>query len=188
MVAKDEIRKYFSETPKTKSNIIQFCRLEYENIARKQGELRNSNYLEILVHQVCKALGLSNPFRTKILKGLFHVTLSYRIRAGMEPNKAPIFHPSKHLELIEYLWNRTTPSVAKTFANRLTATQALVCLHSFRRWVDTSRIRWEHCEFVSTQRRTFLKFKLGASKTNSRGQRNEFITLQKIDTKLFQNH
>lgn len=188
MVTKADIRKHFLDTPKTQTNIIAFCKLEYENIARKQGELRNSNYLELLVNQVCKALGLSNPVRKKILKGLFHVMLSYRIRAGMESNKAPIFHPSQHLAAIDYLWKRKTPSVEMTFAYRLTAAQALVCLHTFRRWVDTSRIRWEHCEFVSVQNRTFLKFKLGASKTNSRGQRNEFITLQKIESEYCPVH
>lgn len=183
MVAKDVIKQYFLETPKTKTNIINFCKLEYENIARRQGVLRSSNYLEVLVRQVCKALGLSNPFRLKILKGLFHVTLSYRIRAGMESNKAPIFHPSQHLALIDHLWTKKAPSVDKMFAFKLAATQALICLHSFRRWIDVSRIRWEHCEHLTVQGRTFLKFTLGASKTNSRGQRKESITLQKIDSK-----
>ena len=184
MVSRDIIRNHFLDLPKTKTNIIQYCQSVYEEKARQKGDLFVTNYLDKLVRQVCSALGLSNPFRDKVLKGLFHVALSYRVRSGMVPNKAPIFHPSKHLEVIEYLWFRNQPSVELTFACKSAAVQALICQYTFRRWVDPSRIRWEHCTIATVANRTFYKFTLAASKTNTKGQRAEFITLQQNNTKF----
>lgn len=184
MVTRDRIRTHFLELPKTIKNIIAFCQEEYENIARERGDLYVTNYLDKLVRQVCTTLHLSNAFRTKVLNGLYHVTLAYRVRAGMECNRAPIFHPSKHFALIEKLWSRNQPSVDITFACKTTAVQALICLYTFRRWVDPTRIRWEHCDRVVNQGRIFLKFKLSASKSNRRGQRNEYITLQQNNLDL----
>ena len=71
-----------------------------------------------------------------------------------------------------------------TFACKTTAVQALICLYTFRRWVDPTRIRWEHCDRIVNQGRIFLKFKLSASKSNRRGQRNEYITLQQNNLDL----
>ena len=184
MVSQDEIRKYFQNRRKSKQNVIEFCQLQYEHKARIKGDLYVSNYLETLARQVCKALRTSNTFRNKVLRGLYHVLLSYRVRAGMQSNKAPIFHPEKHFQLIRYLWHRRQPSVDKTFACRTTAVQAIICFYSFRRWVDATRIRWENCQVTVIQQRTFLKFTLAASKTNVRGQRNEYITLQQNDTEF----
>ena len=178
MVTKHRIREHFRDCPKTIKNVIAFCQEEYENIALAKGDLHVTNYLDLLVRQVCQTLKLSNSFRQKISKGLFHVALSYRVRAGMECNRAPIFHPNKHFELIEHLWLHQQPSVELTFANKTAAVQALICLYTFRRWIDPTRIRWEHCEKIVNQGRIFLKFKLSASKTNTRGKRNEYITLQ----------
>ena len=174
----DRIKQFFLEHPKSDVNIINFCIEEYEARARKKGSLLNSNYLEKLVRQTCKELGISKTSRDSILKSLFHTALSYRVRAGMQSNKAPIFHPSKHLALIKHLWTARPPSIYKTFVCRMVAVQAILCLYSFRRWVDVSRLRWEHCDKVVTMNRTFYKFNLGASKTNTKGQRNEYITVQ----------
>ena len=184
MVSQDQIKRDFLDKPKNKQTIIDYCKKIYEEKARQKGDLFVTNYLDTLVRQVCKALKLSNPFRDRILKGLFHVALSYRVRSGMTANKAPIFHPSQHLKLIKSLWYKTQPSVSLTFANRTTAVQALICLYTFRRWIDPTRIRWEHCTITRIQNRTFLKFTLAASKTNTKGQRNEFITLQQNDSDL----
>ena len=184
MVTRGEIKKHFQLVPRTKSNIISFCQAEYENLARIRGDLYVTNYLTKLVEQVCSTLGLSNNFRNQILRGLYHVALSYRVRSGMESNKAPIFHPSKHLELIKYLWYKRSASVELAFANRTTAVHAILCFYSFRRWIDPTRIRWEHCRKTITQNRTFLKFNLSASKTNTKGQRNEYITLQQNDSEF----
>lgn len=184
MVAQDLIKEYFLDKPKNKETIIDYCKQIYEEKARQKGDLFVTNYLDTLVRQVCKALKLSNPVRDKILKGLFHVALSYRVRSGMMANKAPIFHPSQHLKLIKTLWFKTQQNINLTFANRTTAVQALICLYTFRRWVDPTRIRWEHCTVTRIQNRTFLKFTLAASKTNTKGQRNEFITLQQNDSDL----
>ena len=184
MVAKDQIRNHFLDKPKSKENIIRFCQTVYEDKARQKGDLFVTNYLDSLVRQVCRALGLSNQTRDKVLKGLFHVALSYRVRSGMLPNKAPIFHPSRHLQVIEYLWFKNQHSIALTFANKTAAVQALICQYTFRRWIDPTRIRWEHCSIAKVANRTFYKFTLAASKTNTRGQRAEFITLQENGTKL----
>ena len=184
MVARDQIKHYFLQKPKTVNNIIAFCQEEYEDLARRKGDLFVTNYLEVLVSQVCKTLHLSNPFRQKVLRGLYHVTLAYRVRAGMESNKAPIFHPKKHLKLIRFLWSNLKPSVTHSFALKATAIQALLCLHSYRRWVDVSRIRWEHCTTVKSKNRIFIKFKLSASKTNVKGKRNEYVTIQQNSTDL----
>ena len=184
MVSKADVRQHFRNRPKTKQNIIDYCKEQYEMLARLRGDLFVPNYLEKLVRQVCQALGLSNPSRDKILRGLFHVTLSYRVRAGVQSNKAPIFHPTKHLKLISYLWFKKSPSIEVTFAYQTTAVQALLCLYSFRRWVDVSRIRWEHCSRIENNGRIFLKFTLAASKTNCKGKRDEFVTLQQNDTDL----
>ena len=184
MVARDIIKSHFATVPKTVDNIIAFCQEEYEELARRKGDLFVTNYLDVLVTQVCKTLKLSNPFRQKVSRGLYHVTLAYRVRSGMESNKAPIFHPKQHLDLIRYLWFKKQPSVERTFAFRLTAMQALLCLHSYRRWVDVSRIRWEHCTTVKSRDRSFVKFKLSASKTNVKGRRNEYITIQQNDSDM----
>ena len=179
MVPQDQIRLHFQSVPKTVKNILDFCQEEYENLARIKGDLYVSNYLDTLARQVCKALHLSNTFRDKVLRSLYPIALSYRVRAGMECNKAPIFHPKKHFELIKHLWFTKRPSVEKTFARKTAAMQAILCLHSFRRWIDVSRIRWEHCQRIEKQGRLFYKFNLSASKTNTRGQRNEYITIQR---------
>ena len=184
MVAKDIIRSHFATVPKSVANIIAFCQEEYEELARRKGDLFVTNYLDVLVAQVCKALQLSNSFRQKVSRGLYHITLAYRVRSGMESNKAPIFHPKQHLKLIRSLWFKKKPSVSLTFALRVTAMQALLCLHSYRRWIDVSRIRWEHCTTVKSKNRTFVKFKLSASKTNVKGRRNEYITIQENNTDM----
>ena len=184
MVSKSDIRDHFKLLPKTQQNIISYCKEQYETLARIRGDLFVPNYLEKLVRQVCQALGLSNPTRDKILRGLFHVMLAYRVRAGMQTNKAPIFHPRKHLQLISYLWFNQTQSLETMFKYKTTAVQALLCLYSFRRWIDVSRIRWEHCSRISNNGRIFLKFTLAASKTNCKGKRDEFVTLQQNDTDL----
>ena len=184
MVSKSDIRLHFKNLPKSQSNIISFCKNEYERIARLRGDLFVPNYIENLVRQVCQTLHMSNSARDKILRGLFHVTLSYRVLGGVQSNKAPIFHPYKHLKLISYLWSKQTPSVDFTFASQTTAVHALLCLHSFRRWVDVTRIRWEHCSRIVNNGRIFLKFTLAASKTNCKGKRDEFVTLQQNDSDL----
>ena len=181
MVSKSIIRKHFQTIPKTSANILEFCKNTYEDLARLRGDLFVPNYLEQLVRQVCHALGMSNSVRNKIVRELFHITLSYRVRSGIQTNQAPIFHPSKHLTLIKFLWHRKIPSVQGTFAHRTAAVHALICFYSFRRWVDATRIRWEHCSRTVVQNRVFLKFTLAASKTNTKGKRNEFITLQQND-------
>ena len=184
MVAKDAIREHFRTIPKTNANILEFCKQTYENLARRKGDLFVPNYLENLVRQVCQALGLSNSTRNKLVRELFHITLSYRVRSGIQTNQAPIFHPSKHLSLIRYLWCRKIPSVHHTFTSRTAAVQALICFYSFRRWIDATRIRWEHCTRTVVEGRVFLKFTLAASKTNTKGRRNEFITLQQNDSEF----
>ena len=172
------IREHFQTIPKSSENILDFCKQTYEDLARRKGDLFVPNYLETLVQQVCQALGISNSIRNKLVRELFHITLSYRVRSGIQTNQAPIFHPSKHLELIRFLWCRKFPSVESTFNSRTTAVQALICFYSFRRWIDATRIRWEHCTRTVVGNRIFLKFTLAASKTNTKGKRNEFITLQ----------
>lgn len=183
MVSKSDIRQHFLSIPKSQDNIVNFCKEEYENQARLRGNLFVTNYLNDLVRQVCQTLGISNSTRIKIQNSLFHLIVSYRIRAGMQSNKAPIFHPEKHLKLIAHLWTKKG-SIEKTFAYKSTAVQALICLHSFRRWIDATRIRWEHCNRIVNNGRVFLKFTLAASKTNSKGKRDEFITLQENGNKL----
>ena len=184
MVSKFDIREHFANRTKSQANIIDYCKEQYEHLARLRGDLFSPNYLEKLVRQVCQALGISNSSREKILKGLFYVTLSYRVRGGVQSNKAPIFHPKKHLKLISHLWRKKAHSIERTFAYRTTAVQALLCLYSFRRWVDVTRIRWEHCSRINNNGRVFLKFTLAASKTNCKGKRDEFVTLQQNDTDL----
>ena len=184
MVPQDQIKAHFKNLPATVKNILDFCQEEYENLARLRGDLYVTTYLDTLVRQVCKALAKSNSFRDKVLRSLYPIALSYRVRSGMECNKAPIFHPRQHFKLIKYLWFKMQPSTELTFANKTAAMQALLCLHSFRRWVDVSRIRWEHCQRIEKQGRLFYKFNLSASKTNTRGQRNEYITLQRNNTDL----
>ena len=184
MVSKDLIREHFQQIPKTSANILEFCKQTYENLARRKGDLFVPNYLEKLVRQVCQALGMSNTVRNKIVRELFHIALSYRVRSGIQTNQAPIFHPSKHLKLIRFLWCRKFPSVEHTLASKTAAVQALICFYSFRRWIDATRIRWEHCTRTVVGKRVFLKFTLAASKTNTKGKRNEFITLQQNDSDL----
>lgn len=184
MVARSDIRQHFINRRKSHANIIAYCQEQYENLARLRGDLFVPNYLEKLVRQVCQTLGISNSSRDTILRGLFYVVLAYRVRAGVQSNKAPIFHPKKHLQLISYLWRKKSSSIERTFALKTSAVQALLCLYSFRRWVDVSRIRWEHCSKIINNGRTFLKFTLAASKTNCKGKRDEFVTLQQNDTDL----
>ena len=179
MVPQDQIRQHFRNLPKSVKNIINFCQAEYEHLARLRGDIYVSNYLHTLAKQVCKALRVSNPLRDKVLRSMNHIALSYRVRSGMECNKAPVFHPSQHFSLIKHLWTKVQPSVELTFAHKTAALQANLCLHSFRRWIDVSRIRWEHCQRIEKQGRFFLKFNLSASKSNTRGQRNEYITIQR---------
>ena len=184
MVSKCLIREHFQLTPKTTANILAFCQNEYEDLARRRGDLFVPNYLEQLVRQVCQALGLSNSVRNKLTRDLFHLVLSYRVLSGIQTNQAPIFHPTKHLSLISYLWYKKLPSSRGTFAHKTTAVQALICFYSFRRWIDATRIRWEHCNRTLVGDRVFLKFTLAASKTNTKGKRNEFITLQQNNTEF----
>ena len=184
MAPKDQIRLHFANLPITVKNVLDFCQAEYENLARLRGDLYVTSYLETLAKQVCKALSTSNNFREKVVRSLYPIMLSYRVRSGMECNKAPIFHPKRHFELIEHLWFKLQPSVALTFANKTAAVQAILCLHTFRRWVDISRIRWEHCQRIHNQGRLFLKFKLSASKSNFKGHRNEYVTIQQNSSRL----
>lgn len=179
---KSKTKEFFLAMPKSEANILNFCVQEYEQKARQKGDLFASNYLETIARRVCKLLGISKIAREKILKRIPAIASAYRIRAGMHSKKAKIFHPDKHFELIKYLWTRQKTCIRQTYGGRLAAVQALICLHTFRRWVDISRIRWEHCDKIVVQGRIFYQFKLGASKTNSRGQRNEYITIQQNDT------
>ena len=184
MVSKDQIREHFKHIPKSAANVLEYCHQVYIDLARVRGDLFVPNYLETLAKQVCQALGLSNAFRNQIIRELFHITLSYRVRLGIQTNQAPIFHPSKHLKLIKFLWERKAPAVETMFAHKSTAVHALICFYSFRRWVDATRIRWEHCSRTTVDGRIFYKFTLAASKTNTKGKRNEFITLQQNNTDL----
>ena len=184
MVPQDQIRQFFNSKPTTVKNILDYCQEEYEHLSRLRGDLYVTTYLDTLVRQVCKALSKSNPFRDKVLRALHPIALSYRVRSGMSCNKAPIFHPKQHFKLIKHLWFKVQPSLEITFACKTAAVQAILCLHSFRRWVDVSRIRREHCQRIEKQGRLFLKFNLSASKTNTRGQRNEYITIQSNNSDL----
>ena len=177
------IRDYFHNTSASRRNIIAFCNQQYRLQSKKKGHLLSPLRLDKLVRMVCSVLRKPKSEQNAILNSLYHVKLKYRIRSLEQVNIAPIFHPQQHLQLIKTMWSRPQKSALKQFNMQSAALQALICLHTGRRWVDSCRLRWELVKKVRIRNRIFIKIPLPMSKGN-KGVRNEYVTFQNNDTSL----
>ena len=182
-MSSDLIKNHFKNLPASRHNIIQFCTAQYELGSRQKGSLLSPKRLDTLVKTVCSTLKISRAKQTSILNTLYHAKLNFRIRSLDQVNIAPIFHPLQHLKLIHKMWSRPQPSIMKQFNAQASALQALICLHTGRRWVDSCRLRWELIKMVRIKDRVFIKIPVPMSKGNA-GLRNEYVTFQNNDSSL----
>ena len=182
MVSNQQITEHFQKVPASRQNILDFCQLQFKRESSKRGKLLSPLRLDKLVRQVGKVLKLTKNLQQTIMNSLYYIKLGFSIQNGSRVNIAPVFHPQKHLELIWYMWSRPHKSIHKQFAWQTASIQALLCLHTGRRWIDSCRVRWEHVQTVHTGNRKFIKIPLAMSKGN-KGTRNEYLTFQENDTK-----
>ena len=177
------IRNHFNNTPASRRNIIAFCTKQYEANSRRKGSLLSPARIDQIARKVCAVLKIPKHQRTQILNGLYHVKLNFRIRSLDQVNIAPVFHPNQHLKLIRTMWSRPQNSISKQFDRQASALQALICLHTGRRWVDSCRLRWELVHKIKINNRIFIKIPLPMSKGNH-GIRNEYVTFQNNNSDL----
>ena len=182
MLKDEDIKHHFENMATSRQNIVKFCESLYTRQSSKKGSLISPNRLDTLVKRVGRVLKLSKSVINSALNSLYHVKMGFRIRDGTRVNVAPIFHPNQHLRLIWKMWSRPQSSIPKLFAMQSAAIQALICLHTGRRWVDATRLRWELVRFQKVRQRTFCKIPVAMSKGN-KGVRNEIIAFQQNNTK-----
>ena len=177
------IKNHFKNMPASRQNILDFCKTEFHRESSRKGKLASPLRLDRLVRQIGRVLKLTKNIQQSVLNSLYYIKLGIRLRDGTKVNVAPVFHPQKHLDLIWKMWSRPQKSVQKQFAMQTASLQALICLHTGRRWIDSCRLRWEHIQFLQVEKRQFIKISLPMSKAN-KGTRNEVVTFQQNDTQL----
>ena len=185
-----EINRFFKNRPITRDNIIACAKILYEYNNFKVQNILSTSYLIRIVNEVLTTVKASQAIRKSVHNNLFDTIMSYRIKSNASVAHAPIVDPVKLRDAIRNLLMNRKNKKGKTFSlvkiinNRISALQALFCSISARRWMDISRIRWEGIKLCPSKDRFKVKFSLPGSKSNSKGKRNEGITLVQDFTDL----
>ena len=177
------IKRFFKSKKVTKDNIFACIKLLYEyHIFRKQTIL-SSGFLQKIINEVLKVVQPSTTVKTSVKNNLFDIFMSYRLKSNASVAHAPTVDPVKLRKAIHNLFyeDRSKKGIfyshEKVHKNRLSALHALLCSITGRRWVDISRIRWETLAVLRFKGRVKFKFALPGSKANSKGKRNEGVSL-----------
>ena len=191
-VDRQTVLDHFKTTPVTISNIIQFARKVFESRGRNRKNLLSTALLTRIVRFVCTVSNAPEQIRNSIHFQLYDVMAEYRILGGQRTKPAELKSPYKIRKLIQRLWyNLKTDakrpkflSLEKTIRRRMASLITLFCSVSGRRWVDITRLRWDHMEFHKLPHGNFVKFHINISKGNVIGRRNESIALAQDDSLL----
>ena len=192
VVDKLEVSKFFESHSVNISNIILFSKTVFEKKGRARKALLSTNYLTKIVREVCICVNAPVEIRKSIHFKLYDVMSEYRILAGQRTKPAELKSPFRIRKLIKELWfelfsDAKRPqrlSLEKLLRRRIVALITLFCSVSGRRWVDITRLRWDHLEFHKLPHGNFIRFHINISKGNVIGKRNESLALAQDDSLL----
>ena len=192
LVDKKLVVEYFNKNPVTISSIIAFSKNIFEQKGRARKTLLSTAHLTKIVRSVCTILDAPLAIRKSIHFKLYDVISEYRILAGQRTRPAELKSPFRIRKLIRKLWYDSMTdakrprkfSLEKILRRRIVALITLFCSVSGRRWVDITRLRWDHVEFHKLPHGNFIKFHINISKGNVIGKRNESLALAQDDSSL----
>ena len=145
-----------------------------------------------IVRSVCKLINAPVDIASAIHFKLFDCIAEYRVLGGQRTKPAELKSPLKIRKLIHELWYNTKTkakkptnfSLEKLIRRRISALLTLFCFVTGRRWIDVTRIRWDHLKFHKLPHGNFIRFFIHISKANIIGKRNESLTLAQDDSKI----
>ena len=177
------IKRFFGNKRVTKENILACIKLLYEYHIYKKQSILSSNFLQKIIKEVLSVTKASASLKTFINNNSFDILMSYRLKSNASVAHAPTVDPVKlRIAIRNLFYDQKSKKGAyftheKLFKNKISALHALLCSVTGRRWIDISRIRWESLKMINHQNRVKFKFALPGSKANSKGKRNEGVSL-----------
>ena len=177
------IRRFFTKRKVSKENIFACTKLLYEYHNFKSQVILSTGFLQKILNEVLTVTKASAALKTSVKNNSFDIFMSYRLKSNASVDHAPAVDPVKLRQAIRNLFYQeksakgTKLSHERLFKNKISAIHALLCSVTGRRWVDISRIRWESLTIRRSKDRVKFKFALPGSKANSKGKRNEGVSL-----------
>ena len=177
------IKRYFAKRKLNKDNIFSCAKLLYEYHNFKSQNILSTGFLQKILTEVLTVTKASAALKTLVKNNTFDVFMSYRLKSNASVEHAPSVDPTKLRQTIRNLfYNQLSNKGRKIsheaiFKNKISAIHALLCSVTGRRWIDISRIRWESLIIRRNKDRIKFKFALPGSKANSKGKRNEGVSL-----------
>ena len=192
VVDKTMVMDYFQNKPVSITNIISLAKNIFEQRGRVRKSLLSTAYFSKIVRCICTIVRAPPEIRNSIFYKLYDVFAEYRILGGLRTKPAELKSPFRIRKLIKKLWYdiHTTAkrpkllSLEKILRRRIAALITLICSVTGRRWVDVTRLRWDHMEFHKLPHGNFMKFHINISKGNVVGKRNESVALAQDDSEL----
>ena len=191
-VDKTSVLAFFKDKPVNISNIISLSKIIFEQRGRDRKSLLSTAYFSKIVRSICALANVPVDIRKSIMFKLYDVVAEYRILGGLRTKPAELKSPFRIRKLVRKLWYNLktdakrpqTLSLEKIIRRRMAALLTLFCSVSGRRWVDITRLRWDHMEFHKLPHGNFIKFHINISKANVIGKRNESLALAQDDSDL----
>ena len=177
------IKRYFAQRKLSKDNIFACTKLLYEYHNFKSQTILSTGFLQKILNEVLTVTKASVALKTSVKNNTFDVFMSYRLKSNALVEHAPSVDPVKLRRTIRNLFYQQKSKMGRNlshnaiFKNKISAIHALLCSVTGRRWVDISRIRWETLKIRRAKDRIKFKFALPGSKANSKGKRNEGVSL-----------
>ena len=192
LVDKTMVMDHFTDKSVTISSIISLSKVIFEQKGRARKSLLSTAYFTKIVHSICSIVNAPLDVRKSIMFKLYDAVAEYRILGGLRTKPAELKSPFRIRKLIKKLWydSKTDAkrpqmlSLEKLIRRRIAALITLFCSVSGRRWVDITRLRWDHMEFHKLPHGNFIKFHINISKGNVIGKRNESLALAQDDSEL----
>ena len=186
------IKNFFRTRSVTVPRVIRFAKHLFDLECFKNQKVPSTRRFKALVDIVVKILKIQDPLRSLIKRSLYDTIQSIRTKNGSRVKHAPLKHPQPLRQaMLNLYYNRidSRKKYARKFShlrllrNKIAALQALVTFYSGRRWIDSTRIRWDNMSVLNVTGKISLKFYIACSKANQ-GNRNEGITLMQDGSKL----
>ena len=187
-----QTKLYFADVPITVDNVIRLAKFFFETESVRAKRVLSTKRFKALVNIVIRILKIQDPVKSKIQRSLYDTIQGYRTKNGSRVKHAPLKRPEPLRQAMLDLYYKVKDSSKKygkkfsnlrILRNKITALQALVTFWSSRRWIDSTRIRWDNMEVLNIAGTISLKFFIACSKANH-GNRNEGITLMQDGSDL----
>lgn len=172
-------KDYVSLKTLSAKTIIDFILIQYQEASTKNKKPRHTKFLSDLLLKIFSWSKCNEKLKKNVKNQIDQKIMNIRLLSNQRTKPARTYPPGKLLDLIQRQWDRPIRGEGhKAVIRKYSATMALICFLTGRRWVDVTRIRWDNLESLTTHLGTFYKFYIPASKTNIRGARIECITIK----------